>query len=193
VFATQGQESVDALGGDTHGYPSTTTVTVTSTDCGFRMSWMPVAGRADATDVCFVHGGLVERGAVNTHEFFQISQSEQFACDEDAWWLPPDGVTEWTVTCRSDGGRTTSRVGRMLGTEPVQVGAAALQADHVRFDDTVTGSSTGTSATDLWLDPQTGLLLRQTSVTSTANDTQIGHVTFDEHIDMTLQSTTPQA
>jgi hypothetical protein len=63
----------------------------------------------------------------------------------------------------------------------------------VRFDDTVTGSSTGTSATDLWLDPQTGLLLRQTSVTSTANDTQIGHVTFDEHIDMTLQSTTPQA
>jgi len=192
VYATLGQETVDAMGGDTHAYPATTPVTVRPTDCGFRLSWTPVEGRADDTELCRSGGGLVESGAVNAHEFFHISQAENFMCAPGAWWLPPPGVTTWTANCHSDGGRLTSRVGHVVGTETMTVGAETRSVVHVRFEDTVTGSSTGTNVTDLWLDPDTGLPWRQTSISSTGNDTVIGHVTFDEHIDMMLQSTSPQ-
>jgi len=191
VYATDGRETVDAMGGDTHVYPLVTTVTVSPSACGFRMSWTPVEGRADDTEVCRAAGGLVESGAVNAHEFFHISQAENFTCAPGAWWLPPAGVTTWTANCQSDGGRFTNRVGHVVGGETMTVGAATRVVVHVRFEDTVTGSSTGSAVTDLWLDPDTGLPWRQTSAASTGNDTVIGHVTFDERIDMTLQSTTP--
>jgi len=155
------------------------------------MSWTPVEGRADDTEVCRGGGGLVESGAVNAHEFFHISQAENFMCAPGAWWLPPAGVTSWTAKCQSDGGRVTSRVGQVVGSETMTVGTETRVTLHVRFEDTVTGSSTGTSVTDLWLDPDTGLPWRQISTASTGNDTVVGHVTFDERIDMTLQSTTP--
>lgn len=192
VYGTDGHETVDALGGDTHTYPPETTIIVTPTDCGFRMSWIPLSGRSDMTDVCRSGGGLVATTVVNSHEFFRISQDEHFTWDAGSWWLPPSGVTQWTSTSRSDGGRTTVRTGRVLATENVQVGSATRSAVHVRFDDTVTGSSTGTSSTDLWLDPSTGLPLRETSTAATGNDTVVGHVTFSETIDLRLVSTKPQ-
>lgn len=192
VYLTGGQESVDALGGDTHVYPSPTTVTVTRTECGFQMVWMPVTGRNDTTDVCRRGGGLAVSKVVNAHEFFRISQAEVFTCADGSWWLPPAGVTRWTSSCTSDGGRTTARVGQVIGTENIAVGGENRAAVHVRWDDVITGSSTGTSATDYWLDPVTGLQLRQAGTASTGNETVIGHVTFDERIDLTLASTSPQ-
>ena len=192
VYTTDGREKVDALGGDTHNYPSPTTITVTSTGCGYHLSWMPVTGRADTTDVCRSAEGFVIATVVNAHEFFHISQAETFTCAPGSWWLPPAGTTQWTSSCRSDGGRLTERVAHVVGTESVSVGGESRAAVHVRWDDTVTGSSTGSSASDLWLDPSTGLPLRETSTASTGNDTVIGHVTFDERIDLTLTSMAPQ-
>lgn len=192
VYDTTGSESVDALGGDTHTYPSETTMTVTSTGCGFRLAWMPVSGRTDLTSVCPRGDGLAISQTVNSHEFFHMTQDELFTCDGDSWWLPPSGVTEWTSTCRSDGGRTTARVGRVVAVEQIDVGGAEGPAVHIRWDDTVTGTSTGTSSADLWLDPSSGLLLRETSSASTGNDTAVGHVTFEEHIDLVLTSMIPQ-
>lgn len=191
VFSTSGQESVDALGGDTHTYPAETTIMVTLTDCGFRMSWIPLSGRWDTTDVCGADGGFAETTVANAHEFFRISQVEHFVSEPGSWWLPPNGVTQWTSTSRSDGGRTTVRTGRLAGQEQVPVGTEVRPAVHVRFDDTITGSSTGTSSTDLWLDPSTGLPLRETSTATTGNDTIVGHVEFHESIDLRLVSTTP--
>lgn len=193
VYATYGSETVDALGGDTHTYPSETTITVTSTPCGgFQMAWRPVTGRADTTDVCRSNGGLLMTTVVNAHEFFHISQAETFTCDSDSWWLPPPGITRWSSVCRSDGGRTTERAGRVVGTDLVVVGTETRTAVHVRWDDVVSGSSIGTSANDLWLDPSTGLPLHETSTASTGNDTVIGHVTFSELVDLVLTTSTPR-
>jgi hypothetical protein len=192
VYVTDGYETVDALGGDTHTYPAETTITVTPTDCGFRMSWIPLSGRSDTTDVCRSDGGLAVTTAVNSHEFFHIAQDEHFTWDAGAWWLPPNGVTQWTSTGHSDGGRTTVRSGRVIGTESIQVGPQTRTTLHVRFDDTVTGSSTGTSSTDLWLDPSTGLALREVSTAATANDTAVGHVSFSETIDLGVVSAEPK-
>lgn len=41
VYDTPGQESVDALGGDTHAYPSESAMTVLTEGCGSRVSWGP--------------------------------------------------------------------------------------------------------------------------------------------------------
>ena len=191
VYATEGRESVDALGGDTHVYPSSTTLTVTVTDCGFRMFWAPVTGRSDTTDVCRTGGGIVNNRTVNAHEFFRMSQAETFTCASGSWWLPPTGMAEWNATCESDGGRTTARIGHVVGTDEVVVNGERRTATHVRFEDTISGSSSGVSTTDLWLDPATGLPLREVSSASTGNDTPIGRVTFTERIDLTLQSLTP--
>ena len=190
VYTTSGEESVDALGGDTHTYPERTVMTVTLTDCGFTMAWTPIAERTDVTRLCGAEGSMAEVGTTNSHTFFHIAQSEEFACDPGAWWLPPQGVVSWTVTCRSTS-TTTSRAARVVGTEPLTIGPTTVEAVHVRFDDTVSGSSTGTSNTDWWLDPVTGLPLRQHASTQTSNETQIGHVSFHETIDMAVTSLTP--
>ncbi len=191
VYTTSGDESVDALGGDTHTYPDSTVLTVTPGDCGFTMSWTPVAERADVTRLCRTAGGVVEVGTTNSHTFFHIAQAEEFVCDPSAWWLPPPAVTAWTATCRSSG-TTTVRTARVIDTEPLTIGPTTVEAVHVRFDDVISGASTGTSTTDWWLDPGTGLPLRQHAATQTSNDTQIGHVSFHETIDLGLTSLTPQ-
>ena len=74
----------------------------------------------------------------------------------------------------------------------MSIATTQVEAVHVRFEDTVSGSSTGTSTTDWWLDASTGLVLREHATTETGNDTPIGHVTFHETIDMALTSLTPQ-
>ena len=99
VYATTGAESVDALGGDAHSYPNPTTMTVTATQCGYEMSWIPVSGRSDVTDVCRDGAGLTNTTTANAHEFFHMSEAEHFVCD-GAWWLPPPGTTTWSATCR---------------------------------------------------------------------------------------------
>ena len=191
VYTTSGDETVDALGGDSHDYPSSSVVTVKPSDCGFTMTWTPIEERADVTRLCGTGGGIAEVGTTNSHTFFHITQSEEFACDPGGWWLPPASITSWAATCRSSS-TTTTRAARVVDTEPMSISTTQVEAVHVRFDDTVSGSSTGTSTTDWWLDASTGLVLREHATTETANDTQIGHVTFHETIDMALTSLTPQ-
>ncbi len=192
VYLTAGHETVDALGGDTHEYPSTTTITVTPKACGFRMTWTPMTGRSDTTDVCSADNGLATTRTIDVHEFFRMSQTETFTCADPSWWLPPKTSSAWTTTCISDGGRITTRQARVIGHEQVTVGDASQPSVHVAIDDVISGSSTGTTSTDLWLDPTTGLLLRERSSAKTANDTAIGRVTFTEQLDLLLQTTTPQ-
>lgn len=192
VYATSGTEKVDALGGDSHTYPDPSTVTVTVTECGYSLDWAPLEGRSDRTDLCRSGAGLVEAGSHNAHEFFHMSQDEAFTCDAGVWWLPPPDTATWTGTCHSSTGRTLARSARTVGREQVTVGGQPVDAVHVHWDDTLTGASSGTTATDLWLDPATGLTLRQHSSATTANDTVIGRVTFDESIDMDLQATMPR-
>ena len=84
------------------------------------------------------------------------------------------------------------RTGHVIGTEAVMVGTESVETVHVHLDDVVSGDSTGQTQTDLWLEPSSGLLVRQVSNPETGNATPIGQVTFHETIDLTLTSTAPQ-
>lgn len=191
VYRTTGSESVDAMGGDSHTYPSPTTITVRPTACGYDLSWIPVEGRSDVTSLCSVGGGWQEAGAVNVHEFFHISDGKTFVCDPGTWYVPPTATTSWTSACHAED-MTSTRTSHVVGTETVTVGDRDVAALHVHVDEVVSGASTGSTQLDLWLDPTTALLLQQLSTATTANDTVVGHVSFQETISLQLQSMTPQ-
>ena len=190
-YDTSGSESVDALGGDAHSYPPGTALTVTGEGCGYRITWTPLEGRLESSLLCGDHGGLALVESTTSHEFFRQSDEERFVCDPGAWWLPPTGVTSWTARCRS-GDRVSTRSGRVIGPETVRVGTTDHAAVHIRYDDVLSEGSTGTTTSDLWLDPGTGLILRESNQADTRNDSVIGPVTFHERLDLTLRSLEPR-
>ena len=191
VYDTSGTESVDALGGDAHQYPNTTAMTVVAEGCGYRITWAPLEGRLDDSLVCPRDGGLEVRASTTLHEFFRRSDQEDFTCDPGAWWLPPPGTKAWTATCRT-ADRVSTRSGRVVGVESIQVGTQQRPAIHVHYDDVLSAGSSGTTTSDLWLDQDSGLVLKQHSEAETRNETVIGVVVFRERIDLVLRSLEPQ-
>jgi hypothetical protein len=189
-YDTSGEESIDALGGDVHHYPPGTAMTITAEGCGYRMTWAPLEGRIESSLLCPEHGGVALVASTTGHEFFRQSDQEEFVCDPGAWWLPPPGVTTWTARCSSDD-RVSTRSGQLIGFESVRVGAMEQSSVHIRYDDILSQGSTGTTTSDLWLDPQTGLVLRESNQADTRNDSVIGPVAFHERIDLTLRSLGP--
>lgn len=191
VYDTAGQESIDALGGDTHTYPSETAMTVTAEGCGFRVTWAPLSGRSESSLLCPQDGGVAIEESTTAHEFLRQSDTEHFTCDPGAWWLPPPGTSAWTTVCRT-ADRVSTRSAHRLGTETLVIGGEPRDAIHIRYDDVLSAGSSGTTTSDLWLDPETGLVLKQHNEADTSNDSVIGTVVFREHLDLTLRSGSPQ-
>ncbi len=190
VYDSSGQESIDALGGDSHTYPAETALTVTSEGCGERMTWKPLAGRAETWLVCPVGGGLAMPSANSVHSFFRQTYDTGFVCD-GSWWVPPPNVTEWTSSC-SNKDRTSTRTGRVVGIEPYSVDGKARQAIHVSWIDRLSRDSDGTVTTDVWIDQETGLMLKEHRVTDSRNDSVVGKVVFREQLDLTVRSLNPE-
>jgi hypothetical protein len=191
VYDTAGQESIDALGGDTHTYPAETAMTVKVEGCGYRLTWAPLAGRTESWLLCPRDGGVAIVETTTAHEFLRQSDEEHFTCDPGAWWLPPPGTTSWTTVCRTSD-RVSTRSARVLPSETLVVGREPRDVVRVRYDDVLSAGSTGTTSWDLWLDRTTGLVLVEHIEADTRNDSVIGVVNFREHLDLTLRSVTPQ-
>lgn len=191
VYDTSGEESIDALGGDTHPYPAETAMTVTSEGCGFRVTWTPLEGRSESSLVCPEHGGLAIRESTTAHEFLRQSDEEHFVCDAGAWWLPPPDTTAWTTVCQT-ADRVSTRSARVIAVESVTVGDQPRDAIHLRYDDVLSAGSIGTTTSELWIDRETGMVLKQHNEAQTRNESVIGTVEFRERLDLTLRSVTPQ-
>jgi hypothetical protein len=190
VYDSSGTESVDVLGGDRHTYPAESALTVTSEGCGERMTWKPLAGRSETWLVCPVGGGLAIPSATSQHSFFRQTYDTGFTC-EGSWWVPPPDVTEWTSSC-SNVDRTSTRTGRLVGIEPYSIDGETRDAIHVEWLEVLSRDSDGTVETDVWIDQQTGLMLKEHEVTDSHNDSVVGKVAFREQLDLSLRSLTPQ-
>ena len=190
VYDTSGMEQVDVLGGDSHEYPAETAMTVTTEGCGVRMTWAPLDGRSETMSVCRRDGGIALRESTTVHSFFRQTAETVYSCDASVWWAPPEGITEWDGQCTSPE-RTTHRVARVVSTDSLVIDGEARDAVHVRYTDTLTGTSTGTVTGELWLDRRTGLILRQRTKVDSRNDTVVGEVVFVEELELTLRSVEP--
>lgn len=190
VYDTSGMEQVDVLGGDSHEYPAETAMTVTTEGCGVRITWAPLDGRSETMLLCNRDGGTALRESTTVHSFFRQTVETLYSCDAKIWWVPPEGVTEWDGQCTSPG-RTTHRAARVVSIDPFVIDGEPQDAVHVRYTDTLTGTSTGTVTVNLWLDQRTGLILRQRIRLDSRNDTVVGDVVFIEELELTLRSLEP--
>ena len=192
-YDTSGYESVDALGGARHDYPSSSAVTYSRSGCGTEERWQPLEGRIGITRTCpGVRGGEV-RGTFQQREFFGRSQSETYVCDPGVLLLPhePQAGLAWTSSCTSGDSTATFAV-RVVALESLDVEGRAVPVVRVRLDGTLTGTTRGTSAREVWLAEDTGLLVQALGETDTDADTPAGVVRYRESYRLRLQSLTPR-
>ena len=192
LYATRGQESIDALGGVHHRYPATTGITAVSVPCGMRLHWDALQGRSSTWTLCATPLGIELHATEVVHRFFGQTDRTSYACAGSV--LVPAGETAGATRafhCRSSRGGEAGRA-RVVGFEDVVVGHAKVNAVHVRTVAQVTGGDHGTETVDWWLDASNGLPVRLGFVSRTSRPLPIGDVHYKENADLRLLSTTPR-
>jgi hypothetical protein len=190
LYATRGQESVDALGGTTHRYPKSTTITLVTVPCGMRLLWEPFEERSVRWTLCATADGIELADWEVAHEFFGQGDRTGYTCTESVLVPAEEKSGASPFRCRSDQGREDGET-EMLGVEQVAVGSARRAGVHVRTVGQVTGGDSGTETTEWWLDERSGLPLRIRLLNRTGRKILIGRVNYSEDVDLRLRSTKP--
>jgi hypothetical protein len=176
LYATRGGESVDALGGAHHVYPTTTTVTATSTTCGVRLRWASLEHRSTTWLLCGRRLDL--RVSEEVHEFFGQRDRTAYTCTGSVLRATGSG----SFRCRSGSGReqgTLTLVGRSGGVL------------HVRTTGRVYGGDSGREVVDWWLAPGSPLPTRIAMTSRTSRKVFLGRVHYREDVDLRLSSPKP--
>jgi hypothetical protein len=191
LYATRGDESVDALGGAHHRYPKTSTITVVTEPCGMRLLWEPLEERSATWTLCATPRGIELSGWEVVHEFFGQRDSTTYACTESVI-VPAEQTPTVTNTlrCSSESGHQTGET-RLVGVEEIAVAGTRLRAVHARTAGRVSGGDEGTETTDWWLDERSGLPLRIGLSSRTSRSILIGEVHYREDADLRLRSIKP--
>jgi hypothetical protein len=177
LYATAGSESVDALGGASHVYPATTTVTAISRQCGFELRWASLEDRSTTWLLCGDRLDLV--GSTEVHRFFGRRDRTAYRCTGSV--LRP-ATAPASFRCRSGSGLENGRV--------VVVGRARGRL-HVRTEGRVTGGDRGVETVDWWLVPGSAIPTRITLTSRTSRKVFLGRVHYREDVDLRLGSVQP--
>jgi hypothetical protein len=192
VYATDGFERTDALGGATHTYPSRSTITVTTDPCGVRLRWDVLRGRFTTWTVCVGDKMWLQRTRDERHTFFGIGDQTTYTCTGTPF-RPLGGAAGSTFAVACATGSATERGhGRVLPCETAPVGASSVGCAHVRTRTTFAGDTRGSASYDFWLARDTGLPLRVAMRSRTTNGSPIGDVHYEEDVTLALTSSTPR-
>ena len=189
VYATEGSERIDVLGGATHEYPARTTLTVAHTGCGLRQRWTGIEERWDDEELCLSDAGL-ERTTLHTHhEFFDMADDQDFVCGPGYVMVPARPVKGemWTTDCAAGDTRITG-TGTVVGFEVLEVAGEPVETVHVRIEERASGSSRGPSRDDYWQRRGDGLLVRRVSSVRTESSSPVGTATYEESFALHLTS-----
>lgn len=194
VYATTGHETGDA--GPTtsrHDYPSETTWTIRRSGCGSSLRWEPVEGRWDDVTDCGDGRTSKIRTYDTMHTFYGISERMTYQCSGDSWLRPPSTTAgyRWEFDCVSERAKTHTEA-RIVGIERVAAGDGTVRALHVRFDTTLSGSSTGTNPSDYWLALDGPYMVRKTGRVDATVRTEFGTLDYHEEYDVRLVSRRPR-
>jgi hypothetical protein len=193
VYATQGYEATNALGGARYDYPAQSTVTIQRSDCGWSERWQPLQERWDTWTFCNIAEGQWSKHLASYHEFFKKSQQQDFDCGTAAVWRPvnPQVGAQRRASCSGSGG-ATNVLATLVSLDDMTVGGQQLHALHIHFDLTFTGSNRGSGTQDRWLDRATGLMLKMGEDFDLQSSSPFGDVHYEEHFKLDLTSVTPQ-
>ncbi len=189
VYATTGGDSVDALNGDRHVYPASTTVTVVAESCGVTQRWDVAVQRWEQWTRCVQGNGIAESSRINYDEFFGRGQTDAFRCDGLSRPVDAAAGAEWTATCRQGDTVQTVR-GVVVGEEDMRVGNRPVVTTHVRV--TIdNGHPADAQITDTWFLRGSDLIVAQSARNTTTNSTFVGDVHYRENYLITLTSLEP--
>jgi hypothetical protein len=193
-YATTGQEHIDALGGTTHTYPTTTTITITPAGCGVQTRWDVLQERWMSRQLCLGDGGIVTGTYTDYHRFFGQDDRADWAC-QPPYVIVPAAATagaSWAGTCLAGTNHEDTSVA-VVGQEPIVVGGEQIEAIHLqRVEKDQDKDASALSTTDQWVDPSDGLVLRETESSTSTTSSLIGNVHYDEHYEIVLVSRQPQ-
>jgi hypothetical protein len=190
-YTTEGAESIDALGGTTHTYPTETTITVTADGCGVLLRWDALKERRDEWRLCATGDGLVQGKGLQYHEFFGQSDREDVVCPAPPVMVPAivEGgpEVEHDCTLASDPWIVYWQV---VGRDVRTVEGASIDVVHMRQSVHDTAEPGEQSTVDWYLDDH-GLPLYMTATKRSTSSSPIGVVTYQEHYTLTLESLSP--
>lgn len=140
-YATEGSESIDALGGTRHEYPEISTITVTDDravgGCGRHLRWDVLAERYEEWRLCTDGSHVVQQAtSLQFHEFFGQKRPEDVVCDLPVRLTDPTADPVQQDCILED--RPWAPRWEHLGTEERTIGTETFVVHHVRMvvDDT---------------------------------------------------------
>lgn len=195
VYDTTGFEETDALGGGRHDYPAQTTITVSPGGCGISLRWDIFEQRSDSTDLCAAPGGGSTIARIRArHEFFGQRDDTTATCGPGSYFLPAPNVAAgatWTFRCASESDEKTTTA-TFVGRETVQVDGTSIEVLHIRQQGTAGGSSAGTVDREMWITPDTGLVVRDRGHIQVSTRRGAIAASYSETYDIRLTSLRPQ-
>jgi hypothetical protein len=189
VYTTTGRDSVDALNGDHHDYPDSTTITVQPAGCGISARWAVAEQRWDEWQRCVTADGITQPASRSYHEFFGQGDDESVTCTGDARPVDAPAGTTWTQNCVQAGDPEVHH-GVVVGSEVQTVGGAQVSTLHVRV--TITDDvAADDQVTDTWYETGTDLVVAQSAQNDTTSSSPVGDVHYHEQYSIHLDSTAP--
>jgi hypothetical protein len=189
TYRTSGGEGLNLMGME-RSFPASSSMIVTDGRCA-TVTWVPILQHTEATTMCRGPTGTLWVARLVTSESIAGSSTTSVVdCPSTAYLEPagPSPATSWRAQCAlSDPVEAVDLGGRTLGRTSTVVGGRSVAVEHVRITLVYVGSQRGTNPTDLWIDPATGLIVRQAE---TASIDQSG-VTYGEAMRASLVSLTP--
>lgn len=79
----------------------------------------------------------------------------------------------------------------VVGKESVQVGGEVVESVHMQLRSEATGGGDATSQVDLWLHPETGLVLRRVAQVDASAPSPMGSASYRERYEIRLTSLRP--
>ncbi len=189
AYRTSGGEGLDLMG-VRRGFPTNTRMIVTGGRCA-TVTWIPILEHTESTVLCRGPSGTLWIPKLVTSESIAGTHSTSVvSCPQAASLLPVDPLvgTRWRATCSLAGPvETVEFTGRVLGRSTTAVAGRRVSVEHVRMTLVYRGSQSGTNPTDLWIEPTTGLIVREQETSSMEQ----GGVQYTEHMEADLTDLTP--
>jgi hypothetical protein len=192
LYRTAGSESIDAMSGVAHDYPTETPITVTAEGCGVKLRWDALQERREEWRLCATPAGIeLQRESLQYHEFFEQETPEVVLCDRSVTVVPlsDESVDPLPLTCTIED-RPWLPVWEVLEADTRQIEGEPVEVRHVRMTIANDEHYFEHYVAD-WMLAPSGLPIELTVTKQSKSDSIVGDVVYNEQLQLELISLDP--
>jgi hypothetical protein len=185
-YRTNGYEEV-SLGGGRHDYPGRTYATARGKGgCDWDFEHRVLEEHVERRLQCSAPNQFSEKDERADITFFGQTNSVYYVCDPPVVLaqVGDQPGSKRTGACRASDGQAVLTT-TFLGIERITIGGVAVDAVHAVMDGVVSGRADGTSRSESWLHPASGLMLK--SIRSVKTRAKAFGTTVDYREDVTYE------